>query len=50
VERRDRQRLVELQELLDRMLDRLTRVLLDSVDVGPDGRVLDVGCGTGATH
>jgi SAM-dependent methyltransferase len=40
---------VELQEVLDRMLEPWTQVLLDSVDVGPNGHVLDVGCGTGAT-
>jgi len=40
---------VELHEVLDGMLAPLGEALLDSVTIHPDGHVLDVGCGTGAT-
>lgn len=40
---------VELHEVLDGMLAPLGEALLDSLTVQPDGHVLDVGCGTGAT-
>ncbi len=40
---------VALREVLDRMLAPFGQLLLDSVSVQPADRVLDVGCGTGAT-
>lgn len=38
----------ETQELLDRMFAPFERLLVDEVRAGPGGRVLDVGCGSGA--
>jgi ubiquinone/menaquinone biosynthesis C-methylase UbiE len=40
---------VETQELLDGMFKPFEDLLVDAVSAGPGGRVLDVGCGTGAT-
>lgn len=40
---------VELQVVLDRMLEPFERLLVAAGDPGEDGRVLDVGCGAGAT-
>jgi SAM-dependent methyltransferase len=40
---------VDAQELLDGMFEPLYQALADAVPAGSDQRVLDVGCGTGAT-
>ena len=40
---------VETQDLLDRALKPLEDLLVNAVDAGSGGRVLDVGCGTGST-
>lgn len=39
----------ESQELMDQMLRPYEKVLVEVVDAGPCSRLLDVGCGTGAT-
>jgi len=39
----------EQQVALDAMLSPVTRLLMDTVDVQPEERVLDIGCGTGET-
>jgi SAM-dependent methyltransferase len=40
---------VEMQQVLDRMLAPFEAPLIDAAFPGPGGRVLDVGCGAGAT-
>ena len=40
---------VEMQAVVDRMFKPLEDMLLDALTAGSAGRVLDVGCGTGAT-
>lgn len=40
---------VDSQEILDRLFEPLEDLLVEAVTTGPAGRVLDVGCGTGAT-
>jgi SAM-dependent methyltransferase len=40
---------VEAQELLDQMLKPFEDLLVNAVSAGAGGRILDVGCGTGAT-
>jgi SAM-dependent methyltransferase len=40
---------VDLQEVLDQVLEPFARRLVEAVDAGSTRRVLDVGCGTGAT-
>lgn len=40
---------VEMQQVLDRMLAPLAAPLIDAAFPGQGGRVLDVGCGSGAT-
>lgn len=40
---------VDAQDLLDAMLEPLEDLLLEAMPAGWDGRVLDVGCGTGST-
>lgn len=40
---------VEMQQVLDRMLAPLAAPLIDAAFPGQEGRVLDVGCGSGAT-
>jgi SAM-dependent methyltransferase len=40
---------VEAQQALDRMFEPFERLLADGVIATPEARVLDVGCGTGAT-
>jgi SAM-dependent methyltransferase len=39
---------VDAQEVLDRMFQPIETLLTESLDPARDGRVLDVGCGTGA--
>jgi ubiquinone/menaquinone biosynthesis C-methylase UbiE len=40
---------IQLQELLDGVFKPLETLLVEAVSAGPGSRVLDVGCGTGAT-
>jgi len=40
---------VELQALLDRMLEPFAEVLVEAIQPVPGDRVLDIGCGAGAT-
>jgi SAM-dependent methyltransferase len=40
---------VEMQPVLDRMLEPFAAPLIEAAFPGPGGRVLDVGCGSGAT-
>ena len=40
---------VEVQAVVDRMFEPFSDLLLDALTAGSAGRVLDVGCGTGAT-
>lgn len=40
---------VEAQEVLDQMLEPFVEPLVAAADAGPAAKILDVGCGTGAT-
>ena len=40
---------VEIQDVTDRLFQPLEELLVDAIDAGPAGRVLDVGCGAGVT-
>ena len=40
---------VEMQDLLDRLFKPFEDLLVEAVSLGPRGRALDVGCGTGST-
>src|SRR4051812_11263886 len=40
---------VEAQDTVDRMYKPIEDLLVDAIVAGSPGRVLDVGCGTGAT-